>query len=107
MNSRETFVESWLLEQPERIAVGDIFNQLIDEINQRKVIRPHTNSGNLWKNVREQISYYWLQINEKPVVAMCVENKPQCLVVVSVGKSEECRGREPFAQDLYLELHLR
>lgn len=101
-DSRQEFIESWLQEQPERLQVSNPFEQLVIEIREREAIRPHVDLGKgLRANIGNQVGYFWMEDNGRPVIAMQVDIQPQSIIVNMVGKDEDYRGSPPFAADLY------
>jgi hypothetical protein len=101
--SRTDFIESWLVEMPQRKNVGDMYPIISRNIKELidNGIKPIKVTDNLYKIVLNTILYYWYGKANTIIIGVELSKTPQNLTVNFVGKNPEYSGKPPYAGDLY------
>lgn len=102
MDNRLDFIDTWLIEMPERIDTINLYDNITQIIKQRSKLDQVQDLGNNLKKIEGvQLVYYWYELNNIISIAVEFSKKPQSIVVNIIGKSPKFKGKPPFASDLY------
>jgi hypothetical protein len=101
--SRTDFVDTWLNEMPSGLGSFETYDGLVYTIkdllkNNAKKIQVDTN---LYKIELQSSVCYWYESNNKILLGVILDKKPQGLVVGLTGKLPSLRSKAPYASDLY------
>lgn len=102
-NIRSNFRESWLSESPVNIGHFDTFPVLEHDIQERieEGYPIKRLSEDIFKMEGPQLVFYWVTRENDIALAIELEKKPNCLMVIMLGKNPKYRGSEPHASKLY------
>jgi hypothetical protein len=103
VNSREDFINSFLIESPVRAIVPNGYQTMknnIEESLEFGAIKRHV-KDNLFKIIGNSISFYWYEENNEIILGTELTVRPLILTVNLTGKNPAYKGRPPFASILY------
>jgi hypothetical protein len=101
--SRTDFIGTWLNEMPSGLGSFETYDGLVYTIkdllkNNAEKIQVDTD---LYKIELQSSVYYWYEFNNKILLGIILDKKPQGLVVGLTGKHPSLRSKAPYASDLY------
>lgn len=106
-DTRQDFIDSWLVEMPVKKNTPDAFNQLEYDIQYRKLNDKATIKSlgnNLYKIEGPQLVYYWYEIANEIALAIELTKKSQNLTVNLLGKNVKFTNQPLWASTLYNEI---
>lgn len=105
IDSRKSFVETWLKEMPSGLGQFETLDALTYSIKDflRYGVTPRQVKDNLFVIDIGTVMIYWFGSGDGNRIDIAVELKKEseALVVTMLGKDRSLKGREPFASDLY------
>ena len=101
VDSRDTFINTFLSEMPKGTPATDFSYQIQHDIREWQNYIPIIKlSDTLFKMEGEKVLYYWYEVNGKILLGAEFRKDGDALVVSYIGKPN--RGGAPYASDLYL-----
>lgn len=100
-DSRQDFVESWLIEHPQRVQPGnDFYKYIVKSIRERQQYSDTLSVGDIRYILGSQTSYFWIE-DKEIVIAMETSKQAQAQTITGVAKHPDYSGKPPYAQELY------
>ncbi len=104
LTGRTDFIETFLFESPEQKESNTwlpLKNDILElsTIYQNKIQEIATNFFCL---ALINTTYFWLEKNNEPVIAMALEPRPYADTILMVGKNPEYKNKLPYASDFYI-----